>query len=681
MRRVELTHDVLCGVVKASRDAREEREAREAAERQLARQREGEAAARRALLRARQVAGICTFLAAVAIAAAVLAYFSSERARRAERHAQETQALAEQARGQAEHLLAYLTDDLARELEANGRLNVLADFAQQQIEYFRALPPALKGPESVRTGALALALHARALRTLGQLDAAARDVAEAVALLEKQRAAGDDSQATTLALATAELVQSQILDNKDDTQAPEATARATALLRPLAAQAPPVPAAQRLLVQTLIRAGYQQQKARKYTEAVASEREAMQLAVTLGARTFADPDLGAYYAEAGGWLVQALVNLGHYAEARTAANEALAMADATLARRPGHRLALHAADLIGDVLVGLAMVELDPRAAAREWARYERYSQALLSLDPDNVVTLNNLGNSNNNVANAYWSAGELTEALRHAHLAEDYLARATTHGQNPDFFVTRLGFLGFTAYLETTRGELAAARATVHDAEGLIEQVRHTPALQAVVPYGNALTLALRALIAQQAEDNATARRLGTEALARLNADPAAGPRLASEYDTLTYIIARSLGRIAYDMGDYPAAEAYERQALKSYQVSGQAGLAVERDEAELSTWLALALARQGRQKEAADTIAPVLKLHRELEGKNRSDAWLPLELALALYAQALAEPAHAAALLKEAAAHAAQVPPQVAAVADVRRLRERIRTAAAAH
>lgn len=75
------------------------------------------------------------------------------------------------------------------------------------------------------------------------------------------------------------------------------------------------------------------------------------------------------------------------------------------------------------------------------------------------------------------------------------------------------------------------------------------------------------------------------------------------------------------------------------------------------------------------------MLKLHRELEGKNRSDAWLPLELALALYAQALAEPAHAAALLKEAAAHAAQVPPQVAAVADVRRLRERIRTAAAAH
>ena len=55
MRRVELTHDVLCGVVKASRDLRHEREAREATERMLAEQRDRAAAARRAMIRARQV--------------------------------------------------------------------------------------------------------------------------------------------------------------------------------------------------------------------------------------------------------------------------------------------------------------------------------------------------------------------------------------------------------------------------------------------------------------------------------------------------------------------------------------------------------------------------------------------------------------------------------------------------
>ncbi len=54
LRRVELTHDVLCSVVAASRDLRHEREARDEAERKLAAQRERERATRKALVRARQ---------------------------------------------------------------------------------------------------------------------------------------------------------------------------------------------------------------------------------------------------------------------------------------------------------------------------------------------------------------------------------------------------------------------------------------------------------------------------------------------------------------------------------------------------------------------------------------------------------------------------------------------------
>jgi hypothetical protein len=75
-RRVELTHDVLCAVVKGSRDQRQEREAREATERLLAEQREREGAARRAMVRARQVAAACTVLALAAIAAAGFAYLN-----------------------------------------------------------------------------------------------------------------------------------------------------------------------------------------------------------------------------------------------------------------------------------------------------------------------------------------------------------------------------------------------------------------------------------------------------------------------------------------------------------------------------------------------------------------------------------------------------------------------------
>ena len=66
LRRAELTHDVLCGVVSASRDLRHEREAREAAEQQLAAQKSRELATRKALVRARQIAIGCVVLAAVA---------------------------------------------------------------------------------------------------------------------------------------------------------------------------------------------------------------------------------------------------------------------------------------------------------------------------------------------------------------------------------------------------------------------------------------------------------------------------------------------------------------------------------------------------------------------------------------------------------------------------------------
>ena len=200
VRRVELTHDVLCGVVKSSRDLRREREAREATERLLAEQHARELSARHALVRARQIATGCTVLAAAAILAAVLAYFSSQRARRAEAEAQQTRAVSEQARLQAEQLLGYLTDDFVRELESFGRLDVVAEFAKRQIDYFHALPPALKDTVTSRNGALAMVQYARAMRRLGKLDVSSATAAEAVQLLEKLRSDGDNSEATIIAL-------------------------------------------------------------------------------------------------------------------------------------------------------------------------------------------------------------------------------------------------------------------------------------------------------------------------------------------------------------------------------------------------------------------------------------------------------------------------------------------------
>src|SRR5262245_1684899 len=118
VRRVELTHDVLCAVVRGSRDLRHERDARDEAERQLQAQRDREAATHRALVRARKIAAGCAVLAVVAIGGAIFGWIGMK-------NAQETRAMAEGARGEAEKLIAYLLDDFYLELEPVGRLDVV----------------------------------------------------------------------------------------------------------------------------------------------------------------------------------------------------------------------------------------------------------------------------------------------------------------------------------------------------------------------------------------------------------------------------------------------------------------------------------------------------------------------------------------------------------------------------
>jgi hypothetical protein len=111
---------------------------------------------------------------------------------------------------------------------------VIAEFSQRQIDYFHALPPALKGPETLRNGALALVRHAWALRVLGNPDVGLRDVTEAIQLLEHQRGGGDHSEATLIALALAYNSKGQILGNQNNPAGPATVRLAADLLGPLA---------------------------------------------------------------------------------------------------------------------------------------------------------------------------------------------------------------------------------------------------------------------------------------------------------------------------------------------------------------------------------------------------------------------------------------------------------------
>ena len=234
-RRVELTHDVLCPVVRASRDVRLEREARDEAERKLAAQRAREIATRKALVRARQIAAVCAVLAVGAAGSAVFGFVSMKRAQQAELKAQQTREMAEAARGESEKLVVYLLDDFYRELEPVGRLNVVGDLAKRAIDYYQALPAELRTPDTERNQALAQVRYGAVLRVQNKRDDAAKVLAVAIPALDALRAKGDTSEAAAIGLSLGLVAQSRVIDSggQDRESLPPAE-RAVAVLAPIA---------------------------------------------------------------------------------------------------------------------------------------------------------------------------------------------------------------------------------------------------------------------------------------------------------------------------------------------------------------------------------------------------------------------------------------------------------------
>ena len=667
VRRVELTHDVLCGVVRSSRDLRREREAREATERLLAEQRVRELSARHALVRARQIAAACTVLALGAIAAAVIAYFSSQRAHRAELEAQQTRAVSEQARLQAEQLLGYLTDDFVRELESFGRLDVVAEFAKRQIDYFHALPPALKDTVTTRNGALAMAQYARAMRRLGKLDVSSATVAEAVKLLEELRHGGDETEATTIALAIGYSVQAQIADNRNDPTGPAMGKRAADLLRPLAEGPKASRASQRAYVDVLMRVTFEQQAYNQNEDAVRTAQKAKQLALDLGARDLSNIEMGADYAEAGAWEVSALANLGHNDEARRSGVDALAVADKVLERRPGHRVALHAEQIIESDLAQVAINDLNPAEALKIAEREAEISRTLMMLDPNNVVSTNNLGVADQGVGDAFWSLGKMREAIPHYFDSLKDFGKSTSGGAS---FVIIHGYaVAQTASHQAQFGDSSGAAATIASAAPFLADLRRVqPKGSVPVIIGETLMDLPTAFAAFERDDLKGTIRLVEETVRKLNPiTPDGGVQENQKYTSL-FLAYHLEGRARFRLGDYEGAERAERAAIAARKHTPIEAVADRRDVAELSTWLAMAIARQGRLDEAAQTIAPVVKFHRELAARNHGDQWQNVEFAAALYAQTLTDKPHAAALLREAAARMDTLPPAMRGMHDVR-------------
>jgi tetratricopeptide (TPR) repeat protein len=242
---------------------------------------------------------------------------------------------------------------------------------------------------------------------------------------------------------------------------------------------------------------------------------------------------------------------------------------------------------------------------------------------------------------------------------------------------LTNLAALGSEVASEQAQlGDFSGATATIAAPKAFVSPSvlrRLGPAAHTAEAVLSAMQAEALATIAYERGDLATARRIAHTAIAALQVQGLIRQRVLSE-------LSSTEGRADYALGDFAAAEQAERTALMAVKaLSATAGLPLraQRAEAQIAIWLSMALAREGKREEAAETIAPAVTTYRALEKRNHGDQWLPLELAEALYAQSLTDGQHRAALLHEASGLVDHLIPAIARLRDTRQWRTRIEAA----
>jgi tetratricopeptide (TPR) repeat protein len=677
VRRVELTHDVLCAVVRASRDLRHEREARDEAEKQLQAQREREAATHRALVRARKIAAGCAVLSVVAVAGAVFGWINMKRAQEAQEEALKTRQLAEGARSEAEKLVVYLLDDFYLELEPIGRLDVVADLSKRALGYYAGLPAELRTPETERNRALAQARLAAALRYLARIDEAQKAADEAIATLEPLRAKGDKSEAAAIGLATALNSRGRIQsDQVKLADARDTARRSVEVLQPLAAATDASAAVRRAYGQVNNFYGFIQQRFGDDEGAVKSLQAAREAFRSVDQLKLADLTAAASFAESTSWLMDALQSLGRQEEARVLGEEAYKVAEQVLERRPGHMMALRAHGLLANNLGETAVYEMRLKDALPYFERSVADWDAFLRLDPGNTIANNNFGSSNIGLAFTLEGLGRPVAAARTFRTAAERIAdvKLTPSLARNIFFPW-----AHAARMEADLGNLAASRQAFAQAVRFHRVFVEDPSANAAArAVGASFKPSFEANFALMERDYATARERAREALALLEkAQPQSEggrrARLEGMSRAAWFEAMASLG-----LRDPAQAERAGRRAVELLaRVPARTPLQMH-ERIDIPLAHAIALARLGRHAEARAALEPVKKHFARPTATGDSPAASAL-LAWAQYAEALATPERAPALLAEAARRIDAAPAEMRRRKTVSQLREDIAREAA--
>ena len=683
LRRVELTHDVLCSVVKASREARHEREARDEAERQLAAQRERERATRKALVRARQIAAVCAVLAIGAVVGAIFGYLGMKRAEQAKLAAQQTRQMAETARGEAEKLIVYLLDDFYLELEPVGRLDIVAALSKRAVDYYAGLPPELRSQETDRNRALALVRYGAALRQQSRLDESQKALADAVGVLGQLRKDGDRSEPTAIGLALGLTSQARVADSQN--RRPDSgrlSQEAVDVLKPLMSAPAPSVALRRTYAVAMEYLGFSQTKDNRDEAAVATLEEARAVYRGIDGLKLDDLPSAVGYAEASAWQMTALQDLGRWDDIRKVGTQALTVVGQVLEKHPGNMSALRARALAVDALSSAEAADLHVHRAREVAQQGANDWEAILKIDPTNQIAWNNLVNSRIGTGFMSLALGDVRGAEERWH--------AALAVQKDVKEVGMIGLVlslasGYVAMLEAELGNRQVAAAALADNRRFIDvATRGLPANafgrtylpELLGAYGFPTTGFGYGRFAPlfASGDYEAVHREALASVRRLEPveTPPQGVLQKNQALDAAY---RTAAVASYRLKDYARADAEIKRALEVASSIPVRTVFDEFDAGNRRVLAAAIAARLGRSAEARELLEPVLKLHRGMSARKDNDSMNQrIEFAYALYVSALATPEQRSSQLAQAAALVDSVPPDMRSMISIARLRAEI-------
>jgi hypothetical protein len=667
VRRVELTHDVLCAVVKASRDLRYEREARDRTESLLAEQRAREVAAHAALVRARRIASGCAALALCAVVALAFAFVSLRRAHRAELAAQENRAAAETARSQAEHLLGYLNDDFSVELAGFGTSGLVKQLGARETQYYDALPASLQTTDTERSAARARVRYGIAQQQAFDLKGARLSLTNAVTTLERLRAQGDRSEESAIALGIGLAAMADVNDRSGvEAHTEEYNDRAEAVLRSYVDAPNPSVAVRRAYAEVAESVG----SYNSGEKALALYVRAKLSLASIGALTLADVPAAADYADTLSEETLELWRLGRIDELKKEAELGLRLSSAVLAQRPGHIVALrtHAS------LTALGSSELHEDFRIGDASGYMKQALddglLLLRVDPNNEDNRGLASNYADILAGENEELGRPRNALALQQQSLDILLGATSRtARQPDAMVVHQGAM---ARLHADLGERIASDAALKDAQSSLDSLMSALGEENYLTRNSKCAVDdTRAITALLEGDAKQAAALAQPALA--TALTMTTP-LGHEEERVRCVSRASLtlGEAQLVLGNFAAARAAASAArpIASAHNDWDSRKAL----AELTVIEGIALSRLGQSAEARMLVAPVVDWQRARFARNHDDAQQRLDYAGALYALALVDAAQRSKLLEQAASIISALPAEMRSLKSTRLWQDRI-------